>query len=158
MYNLLRQIASGKFVMIGDGKNHKSMAYVENVAAFLEHCLGFSSGVHVYNYIDKPDFDMNTLVGIVREKLGKGAGVGPRLPYGIGLAAGYVFDLAARVTGRTFPVSSIRVKKFCATTQFDTSLGKTGFIPPVALSEGLQRTVSHEFLEDHGEEAVFFTE
>ncbi|MBB5022849.1 NAD-dependent epimerase/dehydratase family protein [Desulfurispira natronophila] len=158
VYNLLRQVASGKFVMIGNGNNRKSMAYVENVAAFLEHCLTFSPGVHVFNYVDKPDFDMNALVGTVREQLGKGPGVGVRLPYTVGLAVGYFFDLAARLTGKTFPVSSIRVKKFCATTQFDTSLGRTGFTPPVALSEGLQRTVSHEFLEDHGEETEFFTE
>jgi len=32
VYNLLNQIASGKFVMIGDGENIKSMAYVENIA------------------------------------------------------------------------------------------------------------------------------
>ena len=39
------------------------MAYVENVAAFLnffEFSLSFKAGLHIYNYIDKPDFDMNT--------------------------------------------------------------------------------------------------
>nr|WP_201766932.1 NAD-dependent epimerase/dehydratase family protein [Chrysiogenes arsenatis] len=158
VFNLLRQIASGKFIMIGDGTNCKSMAYVENVAAFLEHSLSFVPGVHVYNYIDKPDFDMNTLVGIVRNKLGKGGGVGTRLPYWAGLCAGYVFDALASVTGKSFPVSSIRVKKFCATTQFETSLAQTGFIAPVPLSEGLQRTVSYEFLEEHDRSQVFFTE
>ncbi len=71
VYNLLRQIASGKFMMIGDGTNRKSMAYVENVAAFLEYSLGFENGVHIYNYIDKPDFDMNTLVSKVNKALGK---------------------------------------------------------------------------------------
>jgi nucleoside-diphosphate-sugar epimerase len=39
VYNLLRQIASGKFLMVGNGKNVKSMAYVENVAAFIEYNL-----------------------------------------------------------------------------------------------------------------------
>ena len=33
VYNLLRQIVAGKFVMVGHGENRKSMAYVENVAA-----------------------------------------------------------------------------------------------------------------------------
>jgi GlcNAc-P-P-Und epimerase len=45
VYNLLRQIASGKFMMIGDGTNRKSMAYVENITAFLEYSLGFENGV-----------------------------------------------------------------------------------------------------------------
>jgi hypothetical protein len=35
VYNLLKQIASGKFIMVGRGRNKKSMAYVENVAGLL---------------------------------------------------------------------------------------------------------------------------
>ena len=71
VFNLLNQIASGKFLMIDNGKNKKSMAYVKNVAAFLEYSLRFKPGMHIYNYIDKPDFDMNTLVSKIREVLFK---------------------------------------------------------------------------------------
>jgi len=46
VYNLLRQMASGRFVMVGHGENRKSMAYVENIAAFIEYSLGFAPGVH----------------------------------------------------------------------------------------------------------------
>ncbi len=60
VYNFLKQIASRRFVMFGNGENRKSMAYVENVVAFLEYSLSFKPGLHIYNYIDKPDFDMNT--------------------------------------------------------------------------------------------------
>ncbi len=35
VYNLLKQISSGNFVMVGSGKNHKSMAYIGNIVAFL---------------------------------------------------------------------------------------------------------------------------
>ena len=48
--------------IVGKGTNVKSMAFVENVAAFIEYCLANGSGEYLYNYIDKPDFDMNTLV------------------------------------------------------------------------------------------------
>ena len=34
VYNLFKQMASGKFLMVGNGKNKKSMAYVGNVVAF----------------------------------------------------------------------------------------------------------------------------
>jgi GlcNAc-P-P-Und epimerase len=158
VYNLLRQIASGRFVMVGSGRNVKSMAYVENIAAFLEHSLSFAPGLYVYNYVDKPDFDMNALVATVRERLGAAKGVGFRLPYTLGLGAGYALDLAAWVTKRSFPISSIRVRKFCATTQFATSINETGFVAPVSLQEGLQRTLRHEFLEDHSDEQVYETE
>ena len=41
VYNLLKQIASRKFIIIGDGNNIKSMAYVQNVYDFLLFSLGF---------------------------------------------------------------------------------------------------------------------
>ena len=55
--------------MFGDGKNKKSMAYVENVAAFIEFTLSLDPGAHIFNYIDKPDLDMNTLVSRSRKIL-----------------------------------------------------------------------------------------
>ena len=51
VYNLLKQISLRRFVMFGEGKNKKSMAYVENVVAFLDHSLLFKPGIHIYNYI-----------------------------------------------------------------------------------------------------------
>ena len=35
VFNLFNQINKGLFAMIGDGENIKSMAYVKNVASFL---------------------------------------------------------------------------------------------------------------------------
>ena len=61
VYTLLEQIARGRAVVVGDGRNRKSMAYVENVAGALVHALTFGPGVHVFNYADKPDLDMNEL-------------------------------------------------------------------------------------------------
>jgi nucleoside-diphosphate-sugar epimerase len=158
VFNLLKQIASGRFVMFGNGKNRKSMAYVENVAAFLEYSLSFKPGLHIYNYIDKPDFDMNTLVSEARKTLFGKNNVGLRLPAFLGMAIGYFADFVAKVTGKTLPVSSIRVKKFMGTTQFASSLGETGFVPPVSLEEGLARTLRYEFLEDNSDKRTFETE
>jgi len=158
VYNLLRQIASGRFVMVGNGENLKSMAYVENVAAFLEYALTFKPGVHVYNYIDKPDFTMNTLVGTVNRMLGKSEKIGFRLPYSVGMMIGKAFDLMAALTGKRLAISSIRVKKFCANSMFNTSVEKSGFVPVVSLTEALEKTVRYEFLESHEHEGVFYTE
>ena len=158
VFNLLKQIASGRFVMFGNGKNRKSMAYAENVAAFLEYSLSFKPGLHIYNYIDKPDFDMNTLVSEARKTLFGKNNVGLRLPAFLGMAIGYFADFVAKVTGKTLPVSSIRVKKFMGTTQFTSSLGETGFVPPVSLEEGLARTLRYEFLEDNSDKRTFETE
>jgi nucleoside-diphosphate-sugar epimerase len=158
VYNLLRQIASGKFVMVGSGENRKSMAYVENVAAFIEYSMSFKPGVHIYNFIDKPDFTMNTLVGNVNRILARPEKIGFRLPFAVGYLIGKGFDLVASITGKRFAISSIRVKKFCANSVYNTAIVKTGFVPPVPLEQALSQTVRYEFIESHEHEDVFYTE
>ena len=158
VFNLLRQIASGKFLMVGDGLNRKSMAYVENVAAFLEYSLDFKPGVHIYNYVDKPDFTMNALVAHVNALLGRSSEIKFRLPFSLGLLIGSGFDLVAKITGKKFPISAIRVKKFCANSVYESAVDSTGFTPPVPLMEAIEKTVRFEFIEDHNDEQVFYSE
>ncbi|MFN3740426.1 MAG: NAD-dependent epimerase/dehydratase family protein [Thermodesulfovibrionales bacterium] len=157
VYNLLKQIATGFFPMIGSGNNIKSMAYVENVAAFIEYMITNAKGYEVYNYVDKPDLTMNELVSLVKEKMGLRPNVGFHWPYWTGYLVGFVFDVLAAITGRKYPVSRIRVKKFCSTTQFGTSIyEKTNFKPPVSLIEGLERTINYEFKEHHNKNKLLF--
>lgn len=159
VYNLLRQIASGKFIMVGDGKNKKSMAYVNNVVAFLEQCIATDLSYGLFNYVDGPDMSMNELVGLIRRSLLNKDGVGLRIPYVVGLAFGYTADLMAKIIGRTLPVSAIRVKKFTAFTQFESSRTKLdGFQPPFTLAEGLIRTLENEFLKPDPDQEIFYTE
>lgn len=147
VYNLMRQLAAGRFVMVGSGRNKKSIAYVENVAALLEFVLAGGPGRRLYNYADKPDYDMNGLVREICNHLGR---TPPRrhVPYALGYAAGLLFDLAAFLTRRQWPVSAIRIRKFCATTCFSVGRAlEAGFKPPVTLAEGLKRTIEAEFPE-----------
>ena len=158
VYNLLRQIASGKFVMVGHGENRKSMAYVENVAAFIEYAIGFKPGVHIFNFIDKPDFTMNSLVANVNHILRRSEKISFRLPFSIGFLIGKCFDIVAALTRKRFAISSIRVKKFCANSVYNTAIDQTGFVPPVPLEQALAQTVRYEFVESHEQEGVFYTE
>jgi GlcNAc-P-P-Und epimerase len=158
VYNLLKQVASRRFIMFGDGNNIKSMAYVENVAAFLEFSLSFKPGLHIYNYIDKPDLDMNTLISKARITLFSKTSIGLRLPAFIGIAIGYFADLYSKITGISLPLSTIRVKKFMSTTQFSSSVNDTGFVAPISLEEGLSRTLRYEFLQDNSCKQTFDTE
>jgi hypothetical protein len=69
-----------------------------------------------------------------------------RIPYVLGLGAGAIADLAARLTGRRFPVSAIRVRKYRAHTQFASArLRATGFVPRHDLRHALASTIRHEF-------------
>jgi nucleoside-diphosphate-sugar epimerase len=146
VYTLLQQIARGLAVVVGDGRNRKSMAYVENVAGVLVHALTFGPGVHTFNYADKPDLDMNELTALARAALGNQRARTLRIPYVLGVGAGAISDLAARVTGRRFPVSAIRVRKYRANTQFATArVLATGFVPRHDLRDALIATIRHEF-------------
>lgn len=160
VYNLLSQIAGRKFLMVGGGDNVKSMAYVENVAAFIEHCLSLGQGEHLFNYVDKPDLDMNALVRAVREFLGRPGAVKLRLPFALGYAAGLAVDGLAAVSRRKFTISAQRVRKFCASTQFSSvALEGSAFRPPVPLLEGLRRTLEWEFSPGkRTNEALFYSE
>jgi hypothetical protein len=100
---------------------------------------------------------MNTLVAGVRRILGK-PGKLFHWPYWIGFAGGLCFDILAKVLHKKLSISSIRVKKFCANTMFDSINIKTsGFKPPVSLVKGLERTIRYEFINKMIDD-VFYTE
>jgi GlcNAc-P-P-Und epimerase len=159
VFNLLNQIASGKFLMVGKGKNKKSMAYIGNIVAFLETCIATDQKYGVYNYVDTPDLTMNELVSQVRSKLKGNEGVGLRLPYWLGLILGYTADLFSKISGKNLPVSSIRVKKFASSTEFKSAKASLeNFEAPFPLSSGVERTLQSEFISPEPNREIFFTE
>ena len=160
VFNLLKQIASGKFLMIGKGQNRKSMAYVGNVVAFIKHRLELAEeGYHVFNYIDKPDLTISSLLGVIEMSLNKKI-PSVRIPIWLGYLGGLGFDVLAFVTRKKLAISSVRVKKFVATTQFDaTKVHSSGFKAPFTLEEGLDRTLNYEFVQKRSDDdEVFYTE
>lgn len=159
VYNLLKQISSGKFLMVGKGENVKSMAYVGNIVAFVKFMIdNCTTGYNVFNYIDKPDTNMNDLVALVEKVLKKNI-PSTHFPYWMGMMGGYCFDILAKITGKKFTISSVRVKKFCAVTQFDSTKAMTsGFVPPYTLQEGLARTLEFEFVHPKPDAIEFVSE
>ena len=159
VYNLLKQISSGKFLMVGKGENKKSMAYVGNVVAFVKYLIdNVTEGYNVFNYIDKPDNNMNQLVGHVSKVLDKHIPA-THFPFWLGMMGGYGFDLLAKLTGKKLAISSVRVRKFCATTEFDaTKAHGCGFKAPFTLDEGLARTLEFEFVHPRTDDIQFVSE
>jgi nucleoside-diphosphate-sugar epimerase len=158
LYNLFKQINSGWFAMIGNGKNRKSIAYVENLAEFLLKCIDLEEKYVVYNYVDTPDFSMNELVSLVHGKLRGRPSVTIRVPKFIGLMAGYIADFLSKF-GVKLPISSIRIKKFCTSSEFASTQGElNGFVAPYTLQEGLDRTLEAEFINSDPDRQLFYTE
>ncbi len=142
VYNLLKQIAVGTFIRIGNGENKKSMSFVENVAGFLKFLIDRNySGYHLFNYADKPDYNMNELIKVAEKSIGKKVPM-IRVPYFIGYMGGLGFDLITKITGKKYRINSVRVKKFCANTQFDsTKMRSEGYVPAYDLDKGLDITI-----------------
>ena len=159
VFNLLNQIASGNFLMVGKGENKKSMAYIGNVVAFLEACIATNKKYCVYNYVDTPDLTMNNLVSLVRYKLKGKNSVGFRLPFWIGMVLGHLSDLLSALTGKNLPVSALRVRKFASSTEFkSTQNSLDDFEPPFKLIDGIQRTLVSEFITPDAAREIFYTE
>lgn len=159
VYNLLKQISSGKFLMVGPGKNCKSMAYVGNVVAFVKYLIEKEkSGYNIFNYVDKPDKNMNELVATVSRVLGRHI-PSTHFPYWLGMLGGYGFDILAKLTGKKLTISSVRVKKFCATTSFAADKAhNSGFKAPYSIDEGLATTLKFEFINPPEDDIVFKSE
>ena len=159
VFNLLSQIASGKFLMVGKGENKKSMAYIGNIVAFLETCITTEQKYGVYNYVDTPDLTMNELVSQVRAKLKGKDGVGVRLPFWMGMTLGFLADIISILTRKNLPVSSIRVKKFASSTEFQSAKDSlNNFSAPFSLSKGIERTLQSEFISPRSNREIFYTE
>lgn len=159
VFNLFNQIASGKFIMVGNGNNKKSMAYIGNLVAFIECCITSDRKNALFNYVDTPDLTMNDLVSLVRFSLKGRDKINFRLPIWIGMIFGYIADGVSKLTGINFPVSAIRVKKFVATTQFSSSSDTLdGFVPPLSIIEGINNTLENEFINPDPDQEIFYTE
>jgi len=143
VFNLIEQIRRGRFLMVGSGKNFKSVAYVENLVDFICAQIGAEPGVRVFNYADKPDLTTMELVREIRALLPRAGPRLIRLPYSVGMAAGYMFDALAWISGRPQAISSARVRKFCADTRVATvALERSGFRPRFTVHDGLAQTVA----------------
>lgn len=148
VYTLIKQIVQNKFLMIGDGANRKSIAYVGNVAAFLQFLLERKESGEIYNYADKPDYSMKDFMAIIYDALGK-ARPAFTLPFPLGLGAGYTFDALSRVTGYRFPISAVRIRKFCAdTTCAADKARRAGFVAPYTIEQGIARMIGHDFPQE----------
>jgi len=149
VYNLLKQLATGRFIMIGNGENRKSMGYVFNLTRFLETLIEMGPGKFMYNYADKPDISINELIEVAHEVLEKKQKNYFRIPYTLGIMGGYGYDILSKITGKKYSISAIRIKKFCSETILSAEkLKETGFSAPYALTDGLKRMIRREFLHD----------
>jgi len=145
VHRLIEQIAKKRFVMVGNGENKKSMGYVGNISLFLASKAHAKPGIDIYNFAGKPDLSSAEIVAIITDELNLKHTI-PHVPEWIGLMGGYLFDILSKITGKKYPISTVRIKKFTADTTVSTDkLIKSGFVDKYGLEEGLRRMIKYEF-------------
>ncbi len=142
MYSLIKQIMEKKFIFIGKGDNIKSVAYVENLVEATIFLLNrLKTGIERYNYVDEPQMTIKEIVDIICRygdvKIPKAY-----FPLSLAVCLTLPFDILEKFTGRRFPITAKRIKKFNTETHFKADkIRETEFKQPISLDEGLRRTV-----------------
>ncbi len=142
IFKLIQYVCDRKFIWIGEGKNVKSVAYVENIAEatrFLFETM--NQGLQIFNYVDEPQLTTRELVAVIATKAGLPVPTFS-IPLSVALPAAKVFDVIASLADRDFPVSSARLKKFRTSTIFQSEkIRLFGFRPPYSIEEGIEKNV-----------------
>lgn len=138
---LISALRRGRFLMVGDGSNHKSIAYVGNLIAAIRHLLDGPAGDLCFNYADPPAPSTAELLAEIRAQLPLRP-LPPRIPPALALAGAGLLDAATRLGGRG-GVQTSRLRSFLADTRIDcTRLDATGFRRPFTWQDGLRRTLA----------------
>lgn len=134
--SFLRMIAAPGYALPGAGREHKAIAYVDNLAAFLAFLRVHDASDGIFNYADQPDLELHEIVEIVRTAVG----VRPAT------RRHWAVDWA-RATWRTIARLSAAGETAVGTTERRFDVGRayaTGFLAPIGLREALAATAREE--------------
>jgi nucleoside-diphosphate-sugar epimerase len=141
---LLRMVASGRFVIFGDGRTVRQPIYVTDVVRGLERCAdpALAHG-EVYILAGPTAVTITDLVRLV----GDAQGVQPRivyLPPALGHLAGHLLQAVCKPLKRQPPFSARSMDFFLKDNMYDTSkaAGDLGFVPSIRLEEGFKQTLA----------------
>jgi len=142
VYNLIDKIYRKKFIFVGKGDNIKSVAYVENlVDATIFLIDKLRPGVQIFNYSDEPQMTISQVVDIISNymphKVPK-----TRLPLWLAKSFGSIFDLLGKITGKNYPITAARMKKFATSTHHKAmKIRDIGFNQKTETKEGFKRMI-----------------
>lgn len=140
---LLEAIRRGRYLIIGNGRNEKSMVAAGNVidAALLVASDPRSAG-RTYIVTDIRPWSQREIAVTMATLLGRP----PRffqLPYLPALALGAAADILSGLLGRPLPISAERVRKLAQSTRYssDRIARELGYVPRRTLAEGLREMI-----------------
>jgi len=141
---LIKGVAKCGPLVLGSGRNKKSMTYVDNVTALcskLAECSG-SGGLSIMNVADPEPYTLEEIVSTIALALNR-SGRLIRVNSKLAPLGSWCLTSAARLFGRNSPLTPDQVIKIIEDAVCDvTKLRKeVGFVAPILLNEGIRRTV-----------------
>ncbi len=142
IFKLIKQVCDGKFYWVGDGRNVKSIAYVENLVEATNFLVNrMAPGCITFNYSDEPHLETRELVAIIAKLSGRKVSRF-HIPLLIAVVAAKTFDIIGKIARYDFPITSARILKFnTATEHRSVKIREFGFCPSHTLEEGLRNNV-----------------
>lgn len=142
VYNLIMQIKSKIYAIIGSGKNIKSIAYVKNIVDSVIYCVNELNEKNIiYNYSDYPQLDTESLSFKISENLSIKKPF--KIPLILTKLISYPIDFLEFLTSKDLKINSMRIKKFTKPTNFNSDLiRKMGFKPKYDLDNSIDRTIN----------------
>jgi dihydroflavonol-4-reductase len=141
---LIKMLSDGRFVPVGNGRNHVHLAYVDDIATGMTLALERGRVGEVYILSGPAPIQMRTLIGQICELLGKQP---PRIyiPTALARLAGWGMEVLRLGAGRRDQAPFITRDKVATLTvdrgfSHARASGELGYRPQVDTDAGLQRT------------------
>ncbi len=140
---LFEAVKRGRYLIIGDGENLKSMVAVENVvdAALLVATDQRARG-RTYIVTDARPYTQREIAVTIAELLRREPNFA-RLPLGPALAIGWVADAVTGLTGINLPLSADLVRKLASQTVYSSAKieSELGYWPRISMRQGLAEAI-----------------
>ena len=143
IYKMIEAIDNGRFVMMGNGSNKRSMVYVGNVAdagiAIIDRKV---ADTKVYVITDGVDYTVKDLYKLIAKGLSKKP-LPFYVPMGIAKMLAIAGDIASRITGKSLPFNSDVLNKLTSSLAFSSQKiqNEIGFRPKHNLYNTIDETI-----------------
>ena len=142
VFNLIRQIKSRFYAIVGNGENIKSVAYVKNLLGSVIYCLKtVNENYFEYNYCDYPQYTTSKLSLEISGKLGYRKSI--KIPLILTKFLSLPIDFLEKIFKKDLKFNSMRITKFTESTYFVSNrIRDIGYRPQYSNEEALFKTLS----------------
>lgn len=150
IHKLFLQIYRKRYLNIDGGRCVKSIAYVQNVAAYIVQHIIESPKCSISNYSDGPDMCLRNLTNLVSQELHKKPIPAFFIPKFLLYSVAILLDFISSITQKNFGISRIRVKKLTSNSIYKSNTKiRQKFEPPYTFKQAIVKTLTYEFKKVH---------